>query len=639
MSTFDAGGFLKEQGIELAGEDSTGQPIFKLPNGETRPFDVNGFLKSKGVPVDKFSIELNSPADALEESPVSFLDRAALAAGDEKGRVNYLKNKFQAVQFDDNKGLVVKDKSGLWKTVDPSGVTNPQEFAKDLIDNVFTGAQIAGGVGAAALAAPSGPGAVAAAGAAGGGIEAGRIALGKILGTYAGTAEDIAKDVAFETVTSLAPEAAFQGAKAGYKAVAPSIKRFTDGFKSIGSTASEGTKELMTDILSKTTGATPQATRMMIDNADEVGAELAKYKGLTQQQIVSQLKDEQIKVVDTLLEDAPKALTRKFGELKSALVSQAKNMGEVDLGEIATQGLKTLSDSGIIAEVPMKSGRKAFRILTPKEMADKGVLGEALSESSRNQLQKLVKEVNQFSTLGKSTGPDAAAKLMDLKRAVNAFYDDLPGDMAPSAVRVAQKLRADTVNAIGDSFSKAGLAEPYLATGQVYQRYADAVQLARKTAKQDKGSEILLDQLVSGAGKNQTFKGLAQDMIDLTGNKDALNTLMKKHAAQNFSTFLPRAGLAANIGTAGVGAAIATGDIDPVSGGAIAGLALLSPKMVLKTTQASSKLLGFLKGMSPAAKAAFLQDENAVRTAFQTLANSQADQEQMTQELLKGSGL
>jgi hypothetical protein len=73
------------------------------------------------------------PSSPINKSPVSEEDRAILTTGNGKGKVNYLRKKFEDVTEDEHGDLLVKDK-GLWHRVDPNqlGDVDPWEATKKI---------------------------------------------------------------------------------------------------------------------------------------------------------------------------------------------------------------------------------------------------------------------------------------------------------------------------------------------------------------------------------------------------------------------------------------------------------------------------------------------------------------------------
>lgn len=121
----------------------------KDSSGKSKSINIRDYYKHFGITVTNAS-SFNTQDNALEESPVNFLDRLKMSFSVNQDRPYGIKNirkDLQDAQMTQDGTLVVKD-NGIWKRVDPSGLD-----PGDLADMV--GYLIPLGLGSAAMAASS----------------------------------------------------------------------------------------------------------------------------------------------------------------------------------------------------------------------------------------------------------------------------------------------------------------------------------------------------------------------------------------------------------------------------------------------------------------------------------------------------
>lgn len=647
---FDVGAMLADEGLSLAGVSEKGDYMVNTPEGETVALDVRAMVKDLGADPDKFDLHFNTPDSALDVSPVSVMDRAKLAIGNTRGQVNYLKSKFEDAKFVEGQGLAVKNK-GVWQRVDQSGM-DPWELTKDVVEgavNMFPGAAGAtyGAAQGATLGAAGGPvgaavGSVLGAGTGGTAVSQGiRSSLGRLVGTYQPTPEEELKDTALEFVLNAGGQAVALGAK-------PVLAQLGKAVKSITSAASPAAKEALIGVLGRTTGAGEVATRTLFENTDDVMKTVAKASGsaANSADAVSALKSDSIRHVESMLEEAPKALSRKFGELKDVLVNNVDDSLKANVGSLVKQAQNDWVEGGLGKWVSKGGATPKFQFLSDAEIAKRIGAGEGasmLDDATRTALENVNRTFEKFSKIGELKGKQAASALMELKRNVNAVARDVieGGGATPTTEKFVTQFRQSLSQRVSDTFHAAGddVARNYRAVNGLYERFADTVTAARRMAASENGSEVLLNKLVSGIGSNQTYKEAAGDLAMLLGaqGKEALKKIAVNHAAAGFVPVLPKSTLGQfTASMAGAGAALSGAVSAPV---AAMGAAQASPRIVAKEVQYAKQLLGWMQSLKPAQRAAFLAHPTAVREGFKLLGESAMSEGGEAQQLLQEMGV
>ena len=385
---FDAGSYLKKNGLTFVGSGSDSNHYkFSTDAGEEIDLNVNEYLKSKGVPIDKMSVEFNSPESAVDESPVSIEDRAKLALGNTRGQLNYLKGKFEEANYTPASGLVVKDR-GVWKKVDKSTM-DAYEVTADIVEGAIGLApSLLGGGTGASVGALAGPvGSVVGSGVGAGLAEGIRGTLGRAAGTYDATPDEELKNVGWEILLNSGGQALALGAR-------PVLGKIVSAAKSLSKSAPEATKNVLAETLGRTTGAGAEATHVLFEAPEQVGKQISRAitKYGSESAAVEGLKQQNIKAIGRLIEQTPKALTRQFGALVEDLAESAPKNFEVNVGSLIKDAEKELVEKGLGIE---EGG--IFRTLTNKEALTKIVAGEEgnlLDDTTRSAIDKMTSIMN-----------------------------------------------------------------------------------------------------------------------------------------------------------------------------------------------------------------------------------------------------
>jgi len=671
LPKLDAGRYMKEKvGLEFAGIDSDNNRLFRTPDGNEIKLDVERYLAEKrGVPVGKFDLEFNTPETAYEASPLGALDRLALTFGNEKGKMDYLRGKFDGVSYNPDKGIVVKNK-GVWQQVDPSGLgegdawQRSAELLKDVVDlgDVIGGGLAAWGgaaIGAAggAVAGPGGAiaGGVAGAGAGGAAFGALRTELGKLVGTYDASPEEQLQDIGWEMLLASGGQAApavFRSAKEAAKWVGrrPAISEFSAALKEIGTNATDSVKDILAQTYGKMTGAGTEAMHHTMNNTDRViGTLKGAAKGLdTETKVIDKLAIGNIKDADGFIKTMDSKLSTLYGEMKDAVIEKSGNLGRVDFKQSIDEALESLAQEGVVKrKIVASSGGQVQKVeylpmdrATAAKLVGLGEEAEFMIKPLQKQVNEMLATMKEMQGLGAASGKEAAERLLKLKKSVNQTGRQVrTAEMPKEYERVFKKIE-DSVNVrVGEEFSKAGLGMEYAQLANTYGKYADAVHTATTMSKnQVKGSEVFINALTSPGGMNPTYKMHAESLIELGGQSgvEFHGRIMDRFAAQKFAPILSRSGLVPQVVGGGAVLGAASGGI---TGGAAAGiLAATSPRVALNNIQAARKVSGFLRGLSPMARAEFLSDPNATRAIVQILGKTQEDGQALEAALLQQAG-
>ncbi len=640
--------------------------------------------ESAGIDLSQFE-ELNpledgsTPTSAMPESPVGLMDRAKLALGNVKGNVNYLKKNFEEVQYIADKGLVVKEK-GVWKQVDPSALGGDgwtiSEAIKDLVEG---GASLAAPALGAAKGATIG---TAAAGPIGGvagafvGGASGKVAMSSVLGRYVGTyqpesVQDELEDIALEGLFAAGGEVVRVGAK-------PTFQALSKAYKSIGKSASEGTKDALAATLGRTTAAGSDATRFMFDNTDDVAKTITTLKQTAKgtDDLIRQASRQQLKVSEKWLEGASKALPRKYGQLLDDLAGAADDAGlEVDVGTSIQEALKEFSKTGygkVVAkgsnaedqalaglleslgrspeQIAKRVGSGSVKLelvrFSQKEIAERTAAGlpvKGVNDEIFGQIKDIFDTVNNFSKVPKLKGSKAARALQDINKELNAVFAK---NADPAVKAAASQASAVVKSRFGQAFEKSGLSDEWSSLNKVYDQFGDAVARARNLLNAPDGAEQFYNSLLANAGKKVSFGEDADLLVALTGKlgESARRRIQTLEAAKRFAPILPKFGLAQGFATSAGTVGLATGAANPAL---IAGAAsTFSPRTMLRATQgyramsnASSKyamtFVQALKTLPPKSLKQAMAHPDLIRTAAMATMHAMGSDEEDAQRLLE----
>jgi hypothetical protein len=665
--TFDAAGYLAEQGLTFSSADDDGYK-FTTPEGTEVKLDVGAYLKSEGVPVDKLSLEFNSADAPLSNSPVTLADRAKLALGNTKGQIGYLKNKFEDVVVHPDNGMLVKNK-GVWHKVDGSGM-DPWELTKDAVEGaisiapsvVLSTAGAAAGGAAGTLVAPgvgTAAGGVAGAAAGGAAAEGMRTSLGRLAGTYDATPDEQLKDIGWEALLNAGGQTLSLGAK-------PALGMLKNAAKNVAKHSTPASKEVLTTVYGTLTGAGPTATRILLEQPDdvvrEVGSALNK-SGRDSLKAIDVLKSEQIENVTSALKGARPALSKKFGQLQSEMLEHVPDDFHVDIQdtllasqrEMQAAGLGKFSD--IVPNGPSPYAKPhgpavnkdnafyRFKLFSKEEMERNianGSLPDTIDDKAYEALGKYVDEMNKYVRMPAKKGKAGAEAALKVKRGLTDAFYGITDDAAPTVKRALAKYSSvvdDNLAALFEQSKAPGLASRYANMNSMYSSYAGAVSAAEKHLGEENGMEILVNKLISNPGSQANAKNFSEAIGELVGDggRAKLKSVIVKEGAKGHVRFVPNMSKLAPIG-AGVGGAIAAASGAVSVPVAAAAASQASPRLVMKQIQYGNKLLQFLQSMPESQRIRWLRHPQAVGATFRTMLEAADSEDNDIKQLLAGEG-
>jgi hypothetical protein len=628
-----------------------------------------------------------SPQAPLQLSPLDVTDRVAVAFGNTKGSLSYLKKKFQDVQYDADKGFVVQ-KEGLWYKADPSMlgkgdawdktkelVADAAEWAPEAMTAAITygttklGENIVGGIGAA-IPAPGANALTAGAGKIAGGLLGAGIGgaissgiktrLGRLFGTYDPEPEEEMRDIGLEALLNM-----------GGQAVAPGVKPFFSmigkGVKNVAQWASPGVKATLSAVLAKTTGAAKENMVRLLDRAPQVMGQLdSAVASEGAEGAVVKLKTQNINKVKALMAQPWKALSGFFDKEEDKLLQLVPDKLSFDVGGTVGNAFKELEKLGVVVPVVEKMGPSGkvlqYKLGNREALAQFLVHpeGEAsIAPEAMQALGKFMKMGNEYLATGKQQGADAVKSLINVRRTFDKFYYKAtaanPG-VKETLTPVSSSVRNGIVEAIHGVSPE--VADQYVKMNAKYVEHMPLVAAAERIsgARNFRAPETFVEQLMSPEGKNVMNKRLVDVMAGLKGKggQEIAEGLKDGLAAHDFISkwpqlLTPTAKKLAGAGGIAYGAShIGLGTV-AAGTAAVAGIPLAaasSPRLVGRTASAAAKALpalgkfgDFLKGLPPDKMRQLLASPDAFNTLVRATADSIGQEEEVKASLLSMAGV
>lgn len=609
-----------------------------------------------GVGLDRLDVIYNSPDTALPVVPMSFQNeegitkrRDLIGRGNDKGRLSYLSKEFGDgnVKLTEKNGLVIKDKDGVWKTLDPdSGISewikDPWEFSRDIADledvgrsalYTIAGSQVGrvvgGVIGAATGAATTGFAGIAP-GFAGGqvagqliGSGAGgylsakqRTSLGRAVGTYEATPEEQMFDIGMETFLSVGGE----GVNLGFK---PTMTQLGRAAKYIGTKIPEGVKDTLATTVGTLTKAGSDTFHRIFNDPKGWATKLNFLKkeamGNTDNMMLK-AAEKRNESLQPFLERGIKRLPEKYGELLDDIGKKAggKNI-VIDPHQVITDISNELTRQGIgrLELQTSKNGAKRWMLsaLSPEEQQifrqTTGAGAAKIEPGVISALNESLSLLDEFTKSQKLRGKQATGALVDINKVSNNLTTKLRGvGSAAFGDRPLAIFNDVTDTVIKKQFKDIGLESEYIAANKMYTKYANAIQQTRNLVDQQAGSGFVDKyQGVTDALFNNTSKKLKTNqtvnlLLELTGNagKRDFEEAMMWEAARRTSPIGPKIGtLQTGIFTSSAAAA-AAGAGTPAGVGVLAtGIGSMPRSMAASTAvagRAAQTAKNVVKGVS-----------------------------------------
>jgi hypothetical protein len=512
MPKFNAGRFLEANDLQLVGPgESEGQLRVINSGGEEQTLNISKMLAAKGIKADE--IIVNDPENAMDVSPVTLLDRAALSFGNAQGQLAYLKKNYQDAKIVDG-DIRVKNK-GVWQKMDASGLGDgsgwdmAKEFAKDVLDWTgeapVIGGQLAGAAAAGGLT--GGAGAIAGAGLGAGAGRGASIVMGRMLGTYEGSAQEITKDIVMDTVLSAAGEGIALGAK---NMVIPKMKA---AFSKISESADPAIKNQMASMLRQGAGMSEVGAYTAIKEPGAVFGVVerlqAANKGATADIITQAARQEAVDILEIGVKNSQADLSRAW---RKGTADAIAAFGDDTPMDLAKPLLASINDFklgyNILDVVPVKGasspGIVKFAPLSPEIIAKElGIpdlrtarqIGRKLGEFTTAANSILVAQ-NGKAKVGKKAAQEAIEMLSKFKGVAEEIASISP-DAAKAIKPVIQKMQSGIRNQF-----PVDAAKILQSNDSMYASNIEYVAEAMRASRTEKGVEGLLAQIKNGGTVN-----------------------------------------------------------------------------------------------------------------------------------------
>jgi hypothetical protein len=626
------GKYLESKDLTFSHVDDAGNYFVENLDGKKLKFDAPGFLKSKGVDPTKVDFSLNSPDAAIENSPVTSADRLKMSFGNEAGKIDFLKNKFEGVKYDPDGALIVK-KNGVWHQVDPDGLGNGNawEMTKELMADLADAAPTIGLIGASigAGAVTGGTSLVAQAGAqaaAGGAIEGIRTSLGRALGTYKATAEEQVQDIGLEMLFNLGGTYVAAGAGAMAKgAKGYLVQKLAKSAQNLADAPPESQKLISQILGPMTVGA--DAVEGVIKNPVPVTGFLddALRASNSEKQAADVLVEGQVNSLASIASKLPETMSKLYTTTVSKLMNEVPEEGFKSNLDTVHRGLfQDLMERGAVV---VSKGKEVVTDLAGKNLDEMSIgiksfddFAKAAKASgmpddiagSKEAYSLFAEYVDFLNRMPKKNlaGKAGARQMMEFKRVFANKTRELSRRAYNSEVGYLGKLFTSADEAmdanIRQGFADSGLASKF---DDIYGAYRTAsreaaplIEANRKLARGD-GNVLQifqpeLNRILSGGGKNVANKkglGFAVNLIDDKSVKESFDSIYHRETAKafvpKFSSYLkPAAFLAASSVPY-----VASGGDPSALGFLGAGAALTSPRMIGRTLAKTSQASGLIQ--------------------------------------------
>lgn len=695
-----------EMGMEFTGRiNEAGLPIVKnSESGQEGAYDLNLIRDEvinsvnanlpddkKITSLDELDIQFNSPKDAVPISPASLGQRFKLkaAAYTPKGLMNKLKKEYEAVSYDEDKGIVVKEQ-GVWRDFDPtvfqtlSGGDGWQvaeaikEAGIDLAEGLpgfgaRTAAGVAGAAKGAAVGSLAGPAGTIAGTIAGGAAGIGAVAAadtvtGRLMGTYEATAGEQVADITLETVLSAAGYAVPFAAK-------PAKDLFVQAFRKIGKSAAKGP---VSQWMAAMTDKPAVVMERLFNKPKLINGMIDATKGKSTTAAKDMLDKKAQSHVKTIMSNVQKGISKEFETRETAFLAALgddftanlqpqmfRTMEKLQTGNgLGLVRLNTAIKPGAGSVSPGQGGIPAgtreftgFRPVSFDEFRE--LMGPTLPALTLRKAYKGLTEITRQATNVLRSGKKTSGKdILKFRRELDNFVyntrvmaDDEVGDMIKP---VAKEFRDSLVNTFK---ARPAANKIYNEMNQFYRQGLDDAVAAGKLLK---GTKFERDartlSFINGLANKDTSLP-SREFLSRASKYAFKDDLMAERtmdtvAAKAFLPWLERAGFSVGAISIGTGA-VAGGSVGGLPGLALGtgvGLAAASPRVAARSVKFlapnkakallpySKILMKSVKNMSQEAKDELLVNPAILGQMFNQTVEAASNEDQQVLQLLQQTG-
>lgn len=645
--------FMQSQGFSPVREDA-GRVVFADSEGEA-DFNPTEYLASQGIDPNEVNIQFNDPLTAMDStSPVGLIDRAKLSFGNTKGKVSYLKSKFEDATYVPDQGLVVKDK-GVWKRVDPSEAEIGDVF--DLAEDVLkTGAMIGGG----AAAGPAGGIAASAAAAAGSTV------LGKLVGTYTPESmEEVASEILWDTAFSAIGYGvmpAVRGTKQFFSNLTkrPSLEGFFTSLGNVSDKMSGFAKSAYSNLITTATNA-PEATVMEVLARpqpvwNKISSVIKASPTAGEQELVRKMAVMSNRRMQAAIPQLRDQWLNNFKTLEQNFIAQAGKAGSdfVFDPKVAIKGLaEQFTSKGLLRMQFGSSGQiAAFKSASPRNIAP--IIGGNMAEARfiASKMDDVARALNPLLRQAPLTGASGARSALQLRRLIDgiAFKGNRGAPLSEvsrnyllqatdgglDAIRTVlnDTLKGKSQRAVTQA-GRSALARAeigFTRMNQYYTRYKSHFNALDNLVRADTKADPFLSDMFRNLNRGARPQ-IVEDLLNLNsgfGNAPGRGTMLLRDAldtyvGSEFVRIFPK--------TRGVQSGVLQEGIQKAA--AITGLT--SPRAQMQAIAYGDKLRRWIKTMPVDQKMMLLQDNElfpaAVSQVFRAAAEEDSEEPQLMQAL------
>lgn len=628
--------------------------------GDQLPTYANGLDKSRPI----------------NESPIDPLDRLKLSVGNEQGKLNFLKERFKAVEKTKTGDYVVQDKDGFWKRIDPEGLGSgdawamTKELVSDAADFIKPAVGVAAQVGAAAgLAAATGGSSLTVQGATsaavGAAVEAGMTSLGRLAGTYDATPEEQLKDIGIEAALNLGGTYVAAGMKPALSYIGKGLAKTGEMLSKVNPVSREST----TSILGAMTGVGPKPYEVLIDNPTAVNAAIqrASGAGASSAEAIDRMGLKMVEEAATMAKSARPTATALYDNLAKEVAATVPETFNANIPKVTSAMLQPLEQQGLgvlngAGKWVMRDADEFAKYVAENAATTGELSALAADKQSYNLLREAAEAVQSYEGAKSLTGEAGANQVMKLRRILNDTTHKLQEQATDAALVPAQRVLAqmkeasdgvihgmfDRSEPIKSAITQAETTNLYASMNEVYnQTMRDLnplIKAAGQAARQnsDVPFQTLANQLVSNSGRNSLQKSAADKAIELASQRsgsigkeiaDAYANLQANYAGAALMPSMRKNAISQTAAAGAVGALAAGNPL--VAAGLVGTAAATSPRVSKLAVETAMKGKAMLSQLSPAQRGAFLADPQAIAQWGSTILNAPAIHQQTATGLIR----